>query len=74
MSTQRKLRKSISDSRPPIIFVPADYTLDKAGIEAMAQLFGRGAIMVTDRPLYGKVLEGVTAALKQNRPGVHQCD
>ena len=70
--TQRKLRKSIQESRPPIIFIPPDYAMDKTGIEAMAQIFGRGAIMVTDLKLYSRVREGVKAALKQGRPGVHR--
>ena len=70
--TQRKLRKSIQESRPPIIFIPPDYAMDKTGIEAMAQIFGRGAIMVTDLKLYSRVREGVEAALNQGRPGVHR--
>ncbi len=70
--TQRKLRKSIQESRPPIIFIPADYAMDKTGIEAMAQIFGRGAIMVTDRALYYRIKKNIEAALNQGCPGVHR--
>lgn len=70
--TQRKLRKSIQESRPPIIFIPPDYAMDKTGIEAMGQIFGRGAIMVTDLILYDRIKEVIEAALNQSCPGVHQ--
>ncbi len=70
--TQRKLRKSIQESRPPIIFIPPDYAMDKTGIEAMAQIFGRGAIMVTDLKLYSRIKENIEVALNQGCPGVHR--
>lgn len=69
---QRKLRKSIKDDRPPIIFIPSDYALDATGIQAMAEIFGRGAIMVTDKRIYKRVLVGVNGVLKTGGPGVHR--
>lgn len=60
------------DDRPPIIFIPADYALDATGIIAMAEIFGRGAIMVTDTPLYNRVRIGVEDALNTGGPGVHK--
>jgi len=70
--TLPKQRKSTNDDRPPIIFIPSDYALDKTGIEAMAEIFGRGAIMVTHTKLYDAVREGVEFNLKAGVPGVHK--
>ena len=65
-------QKPKEDPRPPIIFIPADYALDSTGIQAMAEIFGRGAIMVTDTRLYSRVLEGVEGVLNTGGPGVHR--
>lgn len=70
--TKPKLTNIPRDNRPPIIFIPADYALDATGIKAMAEIFGRGAIMVTDKPIYAKVLVAVERILKYDGPGVHK--
>ena len=65
-------QKPKEDARPPIIFIPTDYTLDSTGIQAMAEIFGRGAIMVTDKRIYNRVREGVEGVLNTGGPGVYK--
>jgi len=60
MGTLRKLKKTINQKEPAILFVPSD-TYDPEG---------KDVITVSDPALYKKVREGVDQALEIGRPGV----
>jgi len=60
VSTLRKLKKTIVQKQPAILFVPSD-TFDPDGADV---------ITVTDEKIYNRVLEGIEQALQSGRPGV----